>query len=307
MIKIFSFASAHPVEFAFCIFLAAIPSIVWISIFNRKHHEKKSLIAWNFLLGIGSAFIVLLYQYFWGQKFNLGFFAVEPLNFQQNIHSAFSHPILISALVFLSVGFLEEYSKHWVVKSGDKKLFKSVDDVVEFSIIAALGFSFLENIGYFFQMILIGQQKSLLGLFIMRSIFVVFTHVLCSGIYGYFYGLGFFSKPIYDDEKSRGHKLFVPHLLHKVFHFSEERTFHNEMISLGLVSSILLHGLYDFILDVNLSVGQILGIASLNELYLHTIFLPAFFVFSFWVLSKILKSSENQKVFGQKIVSESFS
>ena len=33
---------------------------------------------------------------------------------------------------FFSVGFLEEYAKHWVVKKVDHNVFESIDDVIEF-------------------------------------------------------------------------------------------------------------------------------------------------------------------------------
>ena len=306
MIKVFTFAGEKPLEFLFCVLLALVPSLIWIAVFNKKHREKKSVIAFNFVLGMFSALIVLAYQFFWGQKFNLGFFAIEPPNFQKNISDNFAHPILISALVFLSVGFLEEYSKHWVVKKGSTKFFQSVSDVVELSIVAALGFAFLENIGYFFQMILIGKSQNLPGLFLMRSVFVVFIHILCSGIYGYFYGLGFFSQPLFQDDSKDciAHKFLIPKVLHHVFHLSEERTFHNEMISLGLVVSVLLHGLYDFILDVNISLGSIFKIEQLSGIGLHILALPLFFSLGIFSLSRILRSQK--KNFGHKITKDLF-
>lgn len=306
MLKVFSRASEMPLEFALCILLAAVPSIIWIWIFNRKHHEKKAAIVLSFVLGIGSAFIVLLYQYYWGKNFNMGFFRVEAVNFQQNIDSNFTHPILVSALVFLSVGFMEEFSKHWVIKKADQKYFRSVDDVIELSIVAALGFAFLENIGYFFFMILRGQQEHLLQLFVMRSSFVVFIHILCSGIYGYFYGVGYFAKEIFLDEEKAGKKFFIPEFFHRVFHMRADRVFHDEMVSLGLIISILVHGLYDFLLDINLTLGGVIGVKSLEHIGFHYVTLPIFLIIGFWWLSKKIDNKEDQKVFGRRIVMEEY-
>ena len=307
MIKVFSYASSYPFSFILCILLAAVPSIVWIWVFNKKHREKKSAIILSFILGMGSALLVLFYQFYWGRKFNLGFFSLEPINFQENIHSHFAHPIVIAALVFLSVGFLEEYLKHWVIKKADQRYFRCVDDVIELSIFAALGFAFLENIGYFFQMILRGQIHNLMSLFVMRSIFVVFIHILCSGIYGYFYGTGYFSKPIFEDERKEGKTFLIPEILHRLFHFKRERIFHDEMISLGLIVSVLLHGLYDFILDVNLSIGKILNIRFLDNFMLHQFALPVFLIFGMFFLDKLINKKEDKKIFGHKVIREDFS
>ncbi len=50
---------------------------------------------------------------------------------------------------FVMVGALEEFVKHLVTRFSDEYKIKSVADAVQFSIIAALGFAFVENILYF--------------------------------------------------------------------------------------------------------------------------------------------------------------
>lgn len=307
MVKIFSYAADYPLQFIICILLASIPTIVWIWIFNQKYRERPMAIIIAFILGIFSAVIVLGYQYCWGKEFNMGFFYINPVNFQENIYSNIAHPLYATAWVFLSVGLLEEYAKHWVIKGMDKRYFRSVDDVIEISIIAALGFAFLENIGYFFQMIIRVSEgqigvNNFVGLFFMRSIFVVFIHILCSGIYGYFYGVGYFSKGVYDDESAQGKIFWIPEIFHRLFHFKSERVFHDEMISLGLIVSTTLHGFYNFILDVNWSVGQMLGLPFLNNLMMHKIVLPVYLVFGFYYLNKLIEKKEDRKVFGKKII-----
>jgi RsiW-degrading membrane proteinase PrsW (M82 family) len=307
MLSLFARASEDPLGFITCIALAAAPSFIWLWIFNRKHHEKKTAIFQSFVLGMASALIILLYQYFWGQNFNLGFFTIEGVNFDNNIRSNIANQFFASLLVFMSVGLIEEYSKHWVIKKADRKYFESIDDVIELSIVAALGFAFLENIGYFFYYFLnTGMSADLINLFIMRSLFVVFIHILCSGIYGYFYGVGYFSKEVYKDEIKAGKRFFIPSFLHRVFHLKTERVFHDEMISLGLIISVVVHGLYDFILDMNYSLGQVLNMPSLNHVGLHYVALPMFLIFGFLWLDKVINREEDHKVFGRRIVIEQF-
>lgn len=306
LIQAFAYAGKFPGQFVFCVILALIPSLAWITIFYRKHHEKKAIIALNFVLGMLSAAIVLAYQYFWGQKLNLGFFMLEPLNFQKNIQEHFAHPLFSMFLIYLSIGFMEEFSKHWVMKKADKKFFRSVDDVIELAIVVALGFAFLENIGYFFRQIIVANGQSIFGIFIIRSTLIVFIHVLCSGIYGYFWGIGYFAKPIMKDEKREGKRFFIPEILHRLFHFKRSRVFHDEMVSLGLIISVLAHGVYDFAVAMEASVGELLGIAFLNDLHTYHIIAPAMLIFGFYGLSRLLENKEDQKIFGRRVVVEKF-
>lgn len=306
MLDIFSRAGEYPIEFASCILLAATPAMIWIWIFNRKYKENILAIVIAFVLGMGSALIMLIYQYYWGKEFNLGFFAVQPLDFQKNIKSNFLQPIIASFLLSMSIGLIEEYSKHWVVKWTDHKFFRSVDDVIVLSIVAALGFAFLENIGYFFRIILRDSGEELTYLFFMRSIFSTFLHVLCSGIYGYYYGVGYFSKCVFNEKYKDGKKFIVPEILHKIFHFKRERVFHDEMISLGLIISSVMHGFYNFILDINLSVGQVLRISSLDHIAIHTIIFPVMLIFGFYFLDSLIGDKTNRRFFGKKIVEEVF-
>ena len=50
---------------------------------------------------------------------------------------------------FIIVGMLEEFVKHLVLRFSDEDKITNVQDAVEFAIIAALGFAFIEHIVYF--------------------------------------------------------------------------------------------------------------------------------------------------------------
>lgn len=305
-------AGEQPVLFLQCILLALIPAFAWFIVFGRKHHHKWQHILFTFFAGVASGVIILGYQYFWGKQFDFIFFSLEPQNFSNNIESTFGQSALSFLLIYLSVGFIEEYAKHWVVKKTDSRIFESVDDVIEFSIIAALGFSFLENIGYFFSVILKNQQEDLFSLFLVRSVFVVFIHILCSGIYGYFYGMGHFAKPVLQDMEHSGRKLVLPSFLHRITHLKKTVLFRDEMATLGLLIAMILHGSYDFLLHVE-TVGNLASYVTSAELapavsniQLHIFVLPVLLVGGFYYLSYLLGKKEDQERFGHLEMQEEY-
>jgi RsiW-degrading membrane proteinase PrsW (M82 family) len=295
----------YPFEAIFSILLVSVPIAVWIFIFTRKEKESKSVIALTFLVGMGSAMIMFLYQQFWEQELNFGFFELKPVNFQSNFAGMAQNQILSIFLVAISIGLIEEYLKHWVVKKADHNFFRSVDDVIELSIIAALGFAFLENIIYLFREILSGGiSHQFFTLFFLRSLFVVFVHILCSGVYGYYYGVGYYAAPILEEEKHEGKTEWIPHILHKLIHFKESRIFHDEMVTLGLIISVAIHGLFDFFMSVNWTIGSITGITSLNHIGIHVIILPLYLILGFGYLAHLLDKKEDHEKFGRLSMKE---
>jgi RsiW-degrading membrane proteinase PrsW (M82 family) len=150
MIDIFLRAGEHPIEFIFCILLALVPTVTWFLIFGQRHKCRWPYVLITLFAGMCAGGLVLSYQYFWGSQFDFIFFSLTPHNFQEALQSQVQSVLLGTLLVFLSIGFIEEYAKHWLVKMTDHKIFESIDDVIELSIIGALGFAMLENIGYFF-------------------------------------------------------------------------------------------------------------------------------------------------------------
>lgn len=289
MLTYFAAAGTDPVMFLACIFLALVPSLVWLFIFGSRHKHKKIHVLFTFVAGMMAAALLLMYQGYWGDRLDLVFFSFEAQNFRANIESTFGMTLLSSFLVFMSVGFLEEFSKHWLTKKTDHSIFESIDDVIEYSIVAALGFAFLENIAYFFKAVIEGGNEQLFATFFVRSLFVVFIHVLCSGIYGYYYGVGFFATPVLHDlEKEGAHKL-IPDVFHKIFHMKKETVYADEMASLGLIISMTLHGVYNFVMHNGFVVFNV---------SVHVVLLPAILIFGFLYLSYLLDKKEDQKRFG---------
>ncbi len=311
IIKVFE---KYPIQGIFSIILVAIPVLVWIYIFTRKESQEKGIVAITFLAGMASALILFVYQYFWEKNLNMGFFEFKPVNFQEHFQdialvAGFGERSIVTfLLVSLSIGFIEEYLKHWVVRKADHNYFRCVDDVIELSIIAALGFAFTENIVYLFREIVVTGTLSgkYFSLFFLRSLFVVFVHILCSGIYGYYYGVGYYAGPILKEVKMEGKKFFIPELLHKIIHLKTTRIFHDEMIALGFLISVGVHGLFDFFMTVNWTLADIIPIESFERIGIHTVVLPLYLVLGFWYLSMLLDKKEDHEKFGHLTMKEAY-
>lgn len=267
------------------IFLVAIiPALAWLYLFLRQHHENKWLVILTFIGGMVAAKLILVYSGYWDQTINLVFFKVDPVDFKENIGNLFSEsPLMALFLSFVGVGVIEEFAKFRIMKFIDHNFFKSIDDVIELAIISALGFAFLENIIYFTQNI---ENLSTGGFFVfamMRVTVVTMVHVLCSGILGYYYGMAYFSSPVLKIQhmKRKQHPVLV--FLKRVFHMKKSHIYHDEMFAIGLVLSMVIHGIYDFVLTINVNI---LGIP---------LFLPMIFIYffgGFWFLNMLLKRKD---------------
>lgn len=294
MVDIFLRAGEYPFEFAICILAAFIPVFIWMMIFIGKSKKDSFHLVLTFFFGMGSAGLILLYQSLWGEgPINLIFFGIEAYNFKYNITTLVSEALIVPFLIYMCVGFLEEVLKHFVVVQADRKIFSSIDEVIELSIVAALGFAFLENIAYFYREFLQSgmDNKYFWTLMIQRSIFVAFVHILCSGIYGYFYGMGFFAKPYMQYQMSHGKKFYIAEALHYLLHFKKANVFRRRMMMTGLIVASVLHGLYDFAMEINPII--------FDDKPLHTILLPLILVLGFLYLSHLLHKKANMEEFGE--------
>lgn len=106
------------------------------------------------------------------------------------LESVFSVSIvttLLGGILFLTV--IEEYVKHLMVRFIDDKRINDVDDAITLSIVVGLAFAFIETIIYAMN---VGDWSLILP----RSFMSVPIHVISSGIFGYYYGLAHFVKPI---------------------------------------------------------------------------------------------------------------
>jgi len=204
-----------------CVVMAFIPAGVYMWYFLRQEPEPKRIVFKTFIYGCLSVIPLSIIQYFMSK------YPVYDVN--DLISKNISNIYYINLATFVFVGLTEEYAKHWVVKIADEreKSFRTVADGIEFSIIAALGFAFIEHIVYFIGIVRLEGFDGLIQPFIYRSIFTTLAHVCFSGIYGYYYGRS---------------------------HFMKSAVKRDMILARGLISAMILHAIFNFVLEVNLAV-----------------------------------------------------
>lgn len=258
---------------------AVIPAIIWLYLFLRKHHASKWLVIFTFVGGMIAAKLILIYQGYWNETINLIFVKVSLVDFRSNIEGIIVNTLLSTFVIFLGVGVMEEYVKFWIMRLINNRFFKSINDVIELAIIGALGFAFFENIIYFSSH---WGQLSTGNFFVfalMRVTVVTMVHMLCSGILGYYYGMAFFASPMLKIQYIKKKTYPVLQFLKEVLHLKKSRVYHDEMFVTGLLLSMVIHAIYDFLLSIN--VGFL--VAPIMLLY---------FFGGFWFLSHLFQQKD---------------
>ena len=270
--------------------IAIIPAFFWLYLFLKQHHENKWLVVFTFLGGMIAAKMILVYQGYWDQTINLIFFKVDPIDFKANIEGLFvNSPLMALFLSFVGVGVIEEYLKFWIMKLINHNFFKSIDDVIELAIISALGFAFFENVIYFSHHWGELSTGSFFVFETMRVTIVTMVHVLCSGLLGYYYGMAFFASPMLKIQHMKKKRHPILQFFKKILHFKKSHVYHDEMMVIGLVLSMVIHGMYDFLLTINVSLFGIPLIFPMMLMY---------FFGGFWLLNKLLQRKEDHLKLG---------
>lgn len=231
--------------------LAAVPAIIWGYIFYKKQVGKKSMIASTFAVGALFVTPLLIYKYLWQYFPWLDAFQYTD-SYKDDLigFSTFGMIPMNVILTFMIVGVIEEITKLWAVKATDKKQICSIDDAIEMCIMAALGFSFAENIVYFYNIIEVRGAENIFYPFIFRSLFSTFAHIMFSGILGYYYGVALFSGDVLKD-KHYEKKWRITRIFAKVLHLKKSLLFHDEKLAQGLLIAIVLHAIFNIMLEMN--------------------------------------------------------
>lgn len=241
---------------------------------KKDHHVKKYVIV-TFIGGCLAVFPILLYKYSW--KFfpflNAFDFAAQFDGQHLTLTPFLTIPLSIF-IIFMLVGVIEEVAKNYAVDFIHGHKLTNVDDAIEFSIIAALGFAFTENMLYFYAIISNQGTEYLYSAFIFRSLFSTFAHVLFSGIFGYYWGMSQFSNQIYKKEKK---KHFLLRMLQRFTHIKAFKIFEKELVLKGLVIASLLHAFFNIFLEINWMFMMV-----------------PYLVFGFMYLKYLLNKKENQ-------------
>jgi len=262
--------------------MACVPAFIWGYVYYKKNPEDRSLTAITFIVGALAVFPILLYKFSWKYLPWLNAFRFAD-NYKADLiglSSFFIIPLSV-IITFMLVGIMEELMKLFAVKIVDDEKFRDVDDAIEFFIIAALGFSFTENILYFYNIWTIEGPMNLFLPFLFRSSFSTFAHVMFSGIFGYYYGVAHFAKDVLQDE-IRAKRCRWTVWLHKIFNARQVKLFHEEKMLEGGIIAIGLHAIFNVFLEMNLT-------------YLIVPFLIAGYI----TLDYLFALKENHKKFGK--------
>ena len=257
--------------------LAAIPAFCWLVLFFRKQPEHRLASTLVFAGGMASVLPLLLLKY-------------ELLATEHALVFAVGGGLLAVVAGALWTGLYEEWIKQVVAKKA-RNYFCCIDDVIEFSIIAALGFAFAENVWYFHSQSL--QPGGLTSFVVVyRSVGSMFLHVFASGIFGYYAGLAFFAKGklLRDNEAGIQHR--VINRLHRLFHVRSSTVFASAKFFEGVLLAAVLHGGFNSLIGLAEYLPGTLGQICLA---LTVPFLIAGF---FW-LNYLLDKTEDHKVLNQ--------
>ncbi len=230
--------------YAFAVILASIPAVIWLT-FLFKKSKRRGIQVIIFLGSIFSVVPVFILHYF----LNL-FPQFDVLSFLQ---SQIEDQNINFVLLFISVGIVEELVKQALVRWADTRylLVHTINDSIRYSLVAALGFAFAENIFYIVNIYTqLGLQQLIIA-YLFRSIFTTSAHLLFSGLFGYFYGIAKFSINIVEQEQWTGKHKKYPAFIARMFGMSRIHAYKQIMILRGLVLAIVLHAVFNLLLQFN--------------------------------------------------------
>lgn len=332
MIWYFIFNKENPIKLSSSIFALLA---WWLSTIPVLFYQKLWWFEWNFI------FFKLTPVNFQDNIISLfGFSSFNSTNITANA-DYFSVAIIALFCAFLWVWLLEEFFKHVVINPRFNSLFivltlivlvyytfvtfsphviiwlliylvflrympklikfRSIDDTISIAILAAIWFSFIENVIYFwyrwwsissslwienFFEISFWSLAWFLGFVLIRVSVVTMIHILCSGVFGYHFWLAHFAKPELIEEIRQWRKHRFITFLHKILKTPEDKIFMIEQLMIALFLSILLHWIYDLVVQVNITVFNFPLVA---------IIMPLYFFGWFIYLFSLLENKNNKK------------
>ena len=330
--------SSQKLERVMAAIAALIPAAIWCVLFLKYHSERFVNVLLLFLSGMLATVPILFYDALvrHGSEMEFFFFRLKPVSFNSAAQSfvdvqfpdgvPFGSAILVTLISFLLVGVIEEVSKYWVLSHSGKQIFTSIDDVMQLSIVVAIGFAFAENVinpVYFTAFVsdyllhaATPDPLAFISNVLGRSVLTSMVHILSTGVMGYFLGLAIFAGPYLEERKARGKTYVLLRKLHHVLHVREVSIFRVHMLMTGLLVAILLHAAFNFLVTLPdllpgnpESVADLIGTGSPAFLsHIPFLLVPALFyvVGGFWLLTTLFLRKENMQEHGHLVVHEEF-
>lgn len=242
--------------------LASIPAVIWF-IFLLNKSKRTSIQILIFALSIFTVVPVFVLHYV------LDLFPqFDILSILQNqIHNQNINFVLL----FISVGIVEEIVKQTILRLIDRKflLVQTINDSIHYSLIGALGFAFAENIFYFSAIYTQLGIQSLIIPYLFRSIFTTAAHLIFSGFFGYYYGIAKFSINIVEQSRWTGKKQRFAQFLSSALQLPRLQAIKEMTILRGLGIAIILHTIFNFLLQLNQILPVVIFIILGFLLLLH--------------------------------------
>ncbi|MFA7277869.1 MAG: PrsW family glutamic-type intramembrane protease [Candidatus Gracilibacteria bacterium] len=189
-------------------------------------------------------------------------FATFPeLNVVQIIPGNIPNVAIAQLIIIIFLGMLEEIFKQTFLRTVDNKwlLVETVNDSIKLAMIAALGFSFAENIyPYFFTLLQYGSYKELMGAYFVRSLFTSAMHMSVAGIFGYYYGISKFAIDFREQSKWSGEKMYLTRCISWIFGTPQSESFREQKILRGLFIAMGIHGAFNFLVQFQLVMPALL-------------------------------------------------
>jgi hypothetical protein len=243
---------------------ALLPVIAWYFILRRKNNQRilqRAIVTFIFA-GCGALLFLSI-------KDPVQAFLVN------HLHSLF--------VVLLLFGVCIEYFKNFIVRLTGIGFFKNMNDVLDLSFAAALGFTFFENT-FYLSVAFEGKFPGVEGpvemfkFFLLRVFFIPPVHLFCSGIFGYFYGLGLFST---DTLKAKNEGSFMYRLFTTLLFFIPAKIrYRSVKIAQGSALSVLCYGVFFLLLEKNFMVSDFIKLLNFPPLPVDEQLIPVIaFVF----------------------------
>lgn len=253
VISLLIYLSAAVIIFIVDILLGKNIKLAWKNIINRSIEEPILFVVMGVIVAIAIALSTNIFSLF-----------VSDEAAMKMLEASFWSSVM--------VGFLEEYSKHLIVRFSQEDMIISIDNAIEYSIMIGLGFAFLENIVYFVDKLWLSpcsaldiaenrclfnpetgeyvQQVGILLIpFIFRSLLSTAAHLIFSSIFGYFYGIAHFASYQLQKEEEKKIGSIIWGWVHHCFKMNTKFVFHQVKILEGLFYAMFTHGLFNFFLD----------------------------------------------------------
>src|SRR3989339_484205 len=260
--KFSAFLNLNNLEWLLIIILALIPVLLWVPIIYYKKDKNYKIVSLVFLLGTLTVLPIIGLQYLWFYFPELDVYAQINANVT-NVHIGF-------LLTFIFVGMFEEIAKDSVVHYVDHSriAINTINDAILYAVIAALGFSFTENIVYLHSILKTGNIVDIVSVFSFRSIVTMCAHMTFSGIMGYFYGMAKFADPFFNQASWQGKKFIFVDLMDRLIKFKKINSYRISTMIKGLLIAMGLHAAFNFLLQFQMlwpAVFLVLG----GYLYIH--------------------------------------